>query len=331
MDRSSQQDLWLGVDLGGTKILTGVFDARFELKGTAKLSTKANRGVEAVIERIARCVREALDECDRSLAQVRGVGVGAPGTVDTEAGRVMFAPNLPAWKNVPLQPALEKRLGVPVCLGNDANVCTLGVFHQEYQARPKHLVGVFIGTGIGGGLILNGDLYRGRNLTAGEIGHMVIEVNGPECSCGNRGCLEALASRTAIFRRLQAAVKHGQKTLLTDLLGPDLKDMRSGDLRKAMRRGDKFVARVVGEAATYAGIGVANLINLLSPEIVVLGGGLIEALEAEMMPALLKSAKAHVMPGAMKGIKIAASRLGDHAGITGAAVLARRAVRRAAN
>jgi glucokinase len=324
MAENQTKEFFLGVDLGGTKILTGVFDSKFDLKGTTKLSTKANRGVNAVIERIARCVREAVDECDLKLDQVRGVGVGAPGAVDTEAGRVIFAPNLPGWKDVPLKKELEKLLDVPVFLGNDCNVCTLGVFDQEFKAKPKHLVGIFIGTGIGGGLIVNGDLYCGHNLTAGEIGHMVIEINGPKCGCGNRGCLEALASRTAIFRKIEAAVKDGQETVLTDLVGKDLADMRSGDLRKAIRRGDKFVAKIIEEAAEFAGIGVANLINILNPEIVVVGGGVIEALQDEMMPTLVKTAKEHVMPGTMAGIEIKASRLGDNAGITGAAVLARR-------
>jgi glucokinase len=318
------KDFLLGVDLGGTKILAGVFDAKFNLKGTAKLSTKADRGVEAVINRIARCVNEAVDECDLSLKQLRGVGIGAPGAVDSDSGRVIFAPNLPGWKDIPLKKELEKELGVPVFAGNDCNVCTLGTFDREYKAKPKNLVGVFIGTGIGGGLVINGDLYAGHNLTAGEIGHMVIEVNGPKCGCGNRGCLEALASRTAIFRKIQSAVKDGQKTILTDMLGDDLADMRSGDLRKAIRKGDKFVEKIVEEAAEYAGIGVANLINILNPEIVVVGGGVIEALENEVMPSLLKAVKEHVMPGTMDGIKIEASKLGDHAGITGAAVLARR-------
>ena len=318
------KDHRLGVDLGGTKILAGVFDAKFNLKGATKLSTKADRGVEAVIDRIARCVNDAVDECDLSLKQFRGLGIGAPGAVDSESGRVIFAPNLPGWKDIPLKKELEKRLGIPVFAGNDCNVCTLGTFDREYKAKPKNLIGVFIGTGIGGGLVINGDLYAGHNLTAGEIGHMVIEVNGPKCGCGNRGCLEALASRTAIFRNIQSGVKDGQKTILTDMLGPDLADMRSGDLRKAIRKGDKFIEKIIEEAAEYAGIGVANLINILNPEIVVVGGGVIEALENEMMPTLIKTAKEHVMSGTMSGIEIEASKLGDHAGITGAAVLARR-------
>ena len=324
MAENPSKEYFVGVDLGGTKILAGIFNAKLELKGTTKLSTKADRGVDAVVDRIARCIREAADECDLDLTKVRGIGIGAPGAVDTEAGRVIFAPNLPGWKDVALKKSLEKILDVPVFLGNDCNISTLGVFDQEFKARPRDLIGIFIGTGIGGGLILNGDLYHGHNLTAGEIGHMVIEVNGPKCGCGNRGCLEALASRTAIFREIQDAVKDGQETLLTDMLGKDLSDMRSGDLRKAIRRGDKLATKVVEGAAEFAGIGVANLINVLNPEIVVVGGGVIEALADEMMPTLVKAAKEHVMPGTMSGIEIKASKLGDNAGITGAAVLARR-------
>ena len=324
MPNEQTKEYFVGVDLGGTKILAGIFDSKLELKGTTKLSTKSERGPDKVIERIARCVQDALDECDLAIAQVRGIGVGTPGTVDAESGRVIFSPNLSGWKDVPLKKELEKQLDAPVFVGNDANICTLGVFEHEFKSKPLHLAGIFIGTGIGGGLVINGSLYFGHNHTAGEIGHTIIDVNGPKCGCGNRGCLEALASRTAIFKKIQSGVKDGQKTLLTDMLGPDLADMRSGDLRKAIRRGDKFVQKTVEEAAEYAGIGVANLINLLNPEIVVLGGGVIEALSDEMLPIIIKTAKEHSLPGTSKGVEIVASKLGDLAGITGGAVLARR-------
>ena len=153
---------------------------------------------------------------------------------------------------------------------------------------------------------------------------MVIEVGGPKCGCGNKGCFEALASRTAIFRRIQAGIKDGQKTILTDLLGDDLEDMRSGDLRKAIRRGDKFVEKVIEEAAEYTGIAVANIINLLNPEVIVLGGGVMDALEDEMLAIIIETAHDCAMQGTDKGIDIIASKLGDDAGITGGAVLARR-------
>ena len=182
-----------------------------------------------------------------------------------------------------------------------------------------------VGTGIGGGLILDGQLYSGFNRTAGEVGHMVIQVGGPKCGCGNNGCFEALASRTSIFRELARRVKEGEKTFLTELLkeGESIIDLKSGDLRKALRKGDKLTAKVLQEAAKYTGIAVANLVNILSPQTVVLGGGVMDALEDDLMPTILETARDYAMPGTLKDVEILASKLGDEAGITGAAVLVR--------
>ncbi len=320
-----KQDLFVGVDLGGTKILAGVYSAQLKLLSTAKLSTKSDRGFEAIVERIARCVRDAVDEADLSIKQIRGIGIGAPGAINPESGEVIFAPNL-KWKEAPLKRELEKILGTPVFVENDCNVCTLGVHEIEFEGKPKNLLGIFLGTGIGGGLILEGRLYGGFNRTAGEIGHMVLEVGGPKCGCGNKGCFEALASRTAIFRKLNDAIKDGAKSVLPEFLKPgeEISDLKSGDLRKAIKRGDKLVERIVEEAAEYTGIAVANLINILNPEYIVLGGGVLDALEDEMMAIIVETAHDYAMPGTDKGINIIASKLGDQAGITGAAVLARK-------
>ena len=326
-EANSKADYYVGVDLGGTKILAGVFKHSLECVSSTKLSTKAQRGVEAVIERVARTVQDAVDEADLSMKQIAGVGIGAPGAVDFNNGTVIFAPNLEGWKDIALKKALEKQLGVPVFVENDCNIAALGVYVSELKSKPRSMVGIFVGTGIGGGLIINGDLYSGFCHTAGEIGHMVLEVSGPKCGCGNKGCLEALASRTAIFQQIKAGIKAGEKTLLSDMLGNDLSDLRSGDLRKAIRRGDKFVDRVIEGAAEYIGIATANLINILNPEVVVLGGGVIEALADEMMAIILETAQDYAMPGTMKNVEIVASRLGDSAGITGGAVLARREVK----
>jgi glucokinase len=322
-EANSKAEYLVGVDLGGTKILSGVFTSSLKCIGRSKMSTKAERGPEAVIERIAHCVQDAVDECDLDLKQVRGVGIGAPGSVDPDSGKVMFAGNL-GWKDVSLKKDLEKQLDVPVFLGNDCNICALGVHEEELEGKPRNMIGIFLGTGIGGGLIIEGKMYHGFNRTAGEVGHMVLEVNGPKCTCGNKGCWEALASRSALFRQVQQAVKDGQKTILTEMLGNDLKDLRSGDLRKAIKQGDKFVEHIVEEAAKYSGIAVANLMNVVNPEVVVLGGGLMDALENEMMPVIIESAREHAFPGSDKGVKILPSKLGDNAGITGGAVLARR-------
>jgi len=329
-EASAKSDYVVGVDMGGTKILAGVFNGSMECVGTSKVSTKAQRGLDAVVERIARVVQDSVDEADLSLKQVAGIGIGAPGAVDFPAGTVIFAPNLEGWKDVPLKKALEKQLDVPVFVENDGNIAVLGVHVAELKGKPRNVVGIFVGTGIGGGLIINGELYRGYGHTAGEIGHMVLQVDGPKCGCGNKGCFEALASRTAIFQQIKAAIKDGQKTLLTEILGEDLADLRSGDLRKAIRRGDKFVERVIESAAEYIGIATANLVNVLNPEVVVLGGGVIDALQDEMMSVIVETANDYAMPGAMKGVEIIASKLGDDAGITGAAVLARKEAKKAA-
>ncbi len=323
-ENTNKADYIVGVDLGGTKILSGVYKQSLECVGTAKLSTKSQRGVEEVIERVARCVQDAVDEADLNLKQVVGVGIGAPGAVNFNDGTVIFAPNMEGWKDIALKKQLEKLLGVPVFVENDCNIAALGVFVSELKSKPRSMVGIFVGTGIGGGLIINGEPYSGFGHTAGEIGHMVLDINGPKCGCGNKGCFEALASRTAIFQQIKAGIKDGQKTILTDMLGDDLSDLRSGDLRKAIRRGDKFVDRIVEGAAEYIGIGVANLVNVLNPEVVVLGGGVMEALQDEMMGVIVETAQDYAMPGSMKGVEIIASKLGDSAGITGGAVLARR-------
>ncbi len=325
-EASVKPEYYIGVDLGGTKILAGVFDEKLNCLGRSKMSTKADRGPDEVIDRIARCARDVVDECDLDFKQIRGVGIGAPGAIDPETGRVIFAPNL-QWTDVPLKKLLEKEVGVPVSVENDCNAATLGVFEKDLLGKPRYLVGVFIGTGLGGGIIIDGKLYPGFGGTAGEIGHMVIEVGGPKCNCGNRGCFEALASRTAIFRSIHAAIKDGQKTLLTDMLGPDLADLRSGDLRKAIRKGDKLVEKIVESAAEYTGIAVANLINILNPQTVVLGGGVIDALGDEMMAIIVETAEDYILSGTNKGVDIVASKAGDDAGIIGGAVLARRAVK----
>jgi glucokinase len=324
MADSLKSDHFLGLDFGGTKLYAGVFDAGLHCIGTARKSTKSQRGVDEVIRRIAQAASEAVDEADLSLKQLKGIGIGAPGAVDSDSGTIIFAPNLEGWKNIPLKKELEKLLGVPVFVENDCNIAMLGVYAVELKSKPKNAFGMFVGTGIGGGIIINGELYSGFNHTAAEIGHMVIETGGPKCGCGNKGCLEAVASRTAIFKRLQQAVKDGEKTVLTDMLGSDLEDMRSGNLRKALRKGDKLTEKVIEEAAEYLGIGVANLANILAPDTIVLGGGVIEALADEMLAIIIETAHDYAMPGVLNDVEIFASKLGDEAGITGGAVLAKK-------
>jgi glucokinase len=321
-DHTSPEYL-LGLDVGGTKILASVFDCTLRRIGRLKLSTKPERGTQAVLERITRAALYAIDEADLAPADIKAIGVAVPGVVNRESGMVLYS-SLFQWQEFPLREELEVRLKLPVFVDNDANVAALGVHVVGLNSRPKNMLGVFVGAGIGAGLIINGELYRGFGNAAGEAGHIIVEANGPKCLCGHQGCWEALASRTALFRNIRTAVRGGEITVLTELAGPDLAGLRSGHLRKAIFRGDTLVMRVVQEAARYLGIGIANLVNIFNPELVILGGGVIEAVSKEMLASITETARDYAMPGVMEGVEIRICPLGDYAGITGAAVLARK-------
>ncbi len=305
--------------MGGSKILVGLFDPSLELLARHKIKTKAKKGGDAVLERIGLAVRELLESAGLSLADVRAVGLGVPGVV--KRGRVLNAYNV-GWDDVAIRSILQKRLRVPVHVDNDCNLFTLGIHRVELKGRPQSLAGLFLGTGFGGGLILNGQLYRGHNFAAGEFGQMTVDKNGLKTAHSFRGSLESLASRTGIVRRLRRAVLEGERTVLQDELGEQLNGVRSRHLREAFAAKDPLVRRVVRSVAEDTGLGVAAIVSALGPEYVVLGGGVIEALQDAMLPVIRKTAEAHVLPGALGGIRIMTSTLGDDGGICGAAVFA---------
>ncbi len=312
----------VGVDLGGTKILAAVVDPEGHILSRAKMRTQAHRPAAEVIARIAEAVRRAVADAELTLQDIGAVGVAAPGVLDAQAGVVRFAPNL-HWHDVPLSAALRQQLGVPVYLENDVNMGTLAEHTLGAGRGAKDLVGIFVGTGIGGGIILDGRLHRGRNGSAGEVGHMVVQIGGPRCGCGRRGCLEAVASRTAIVRDLTEAIEDGAKSVLPELVKGDLSRITSGVLAKAVARGDKLTISVLKRATKGLGIGIAGIVNFLGPEMIILGGGVIEALDDSWLDRVRKVAHKYAMPNAMEGVKIVRAQLGDDAVVLGAAVLAR--------
>jgi len=318
--RSPMEELYIGVDLGGTKILAGIFDSEHHCLALDKTKTKPEEGYDAVCSRIVETVRSAAELAGIDPEKVSGAGIGAPGSISRDESRVLFAPNLD-WRDAPLKADLEAQLGCPVWLGNDCNVAAIGIHRLELEAKPNDMVSIFLGTGIGAGIITNGVFLTGATRAAGEVGHMVLDPDGPLCGCGTRGCFEALASRTAIFKKVKAAVKDGRKTLLMDNGGNSLTKIRSGKLRRAIEDEDKLSIKVLNETCFYTGLAIANLCNLLNPEVVVLGGGLVEQLHATMMPIVREVALERIMPGA-RHVRIMATSLGDDAGITGAAILA---------
>ena len=310
---------YLGIDVGGTKILAGLFDRSNNLLAKWKIKTKADRGGDVVIDRIARAARELVEDQGLRMADIRAIGLGVPGVVIK--GRVYNAYNL-HWNEVAIQTILRRRLRVPVFVDNDCNLFTLGIHRVELKGKPDTMAGVFLGTGFGGGLIINGQLFRGHNFAAGEFGQMTIDKNGLKTAHSFRGSLESLASRTGIVRALRKAVLEGEETMLQEELGPHLTGVRSRHLRIALAERDPLAKRIVKQAAEDTGIGVAAIISAIGPEYVMINGGVIEALHKAMLPVIRKTVAAHVLPGTMDGIKIEVSKLGDDGGIHGAAIFA---------
>ena len=320
---AANDDYVVGVDMGGTKILAAVINGKGEIVQQAKTATKPKKGPDGVIKRIERCIREAIDGAELETSQIRAIGIGSPGPLDPETGVIIFAPNL-GWSNVPLKAKLETIFGIPTCVDNDVNVGTLGEYAFGAGQGVKNLVGIFVGTGIGGGIILDGKLFHGINKTAGEIGHMIVDANGPRCGCGNFGCLEAVASRTAITKELQKAIlKKGQKSKLLKLNGGKLDQIRSQAIAKAVKRGDKPTVKVMQRAGKYLGISVASIVHFLNPEMIVFGGGVIEAMRDSLLDPIRQAAAEYALPTTMDGVQIVKAALGDNAGVIGASVLAR--------
>ena len=313
----------IGVDMGGTKILSAVIDAEGNILGTAKVSTKAGRGAVAVIDRISNCIRQAVEESGVAAESIQAVGIGAPGPLDPATGVVIFAPNL-GWRDVPLKAELEARVGFPTFVDNDVNVGTLGEHAFGAGRGIDNIVGIFVGTGIGGGIILQGELFHGASKTAGEIGHIIVKAGGPRCGCGTRGCLEAIASRTAMTKQFRKAIlKKEKESVLSELTGGDLGAIRSGVLAKAVRLNDKLTLKVLKKVTKYLGIGIGSIVNFLNPEMIVLGGGVVEALDDTFLDDIRAATEKYSLPNTLDGVQIVRAELGDNSGILGAAALAR--------
>jgi glucokinase len=312
------------VDLGGTKILASIVapDGRIVARAKKKSGAKG-RDPGPVIDRIADCVREAAQAAGIGIDRIGAIGIGAPGPVSHETGIISVAVNL-GWHDVPLRAELERRSGRPVAVENDVRLAVLAEHVAGAGRGAENLIGVWPGTGIGGGVIIGGKIVTGVSNSAGEIGHMTVKAGGAVCACGARGHLEALASRTAIIRWMAKRVEGGESTVLTELVGADLTRATSGDLAEALRRGDKLTTSAIERSAKYLAIGIASLANVLNPEVAVLGGGLVEALGEPFVEQISRQLKGRPMLASTDAIRIVRSALGDDAGIVGAAFIARR-------
>jgi len=321
MDGKDPHDHWVGFDLGGTKMQATVYDAQFRPKGSKRAKTKGNDGAEAGAARIVKLVDEALAEAGIGHDRLAGLGIGCPGMLDLDKGILHDAPNL-GWQDVKLKDVLEKELGCPTVVLNDVDAGVYG----EYRfgaARGAHCaVGVFPGTGVGGGCVYEGSIFRGRKSSCLEIGHIQVIPEGPLCGCGRRGCLEAVASRLAIASAAAAAGYRGQAPNLMGDVGTDLASIRSGALSRSIKAGDKVVEQIVRHAARHIGVAVGNVVNLLAPDVVVLGGGLVEAMTDLFLEEATKGAQKQGLPSMTESLKIVAAKLGDDATTAGAAAWA---------
>jgi glucokinase len=322
---AKQKEYALGIDLGGTKTLAAVVDVTTgEVISSERKRTRANKGQEYVSQHVINLSTAALESAKLPTgSKIIGVGIGAAGQIDRKKGVILDAPNL-GVKEMPMADILGKQFGKPVAVGNDVEVAALGEYLYGAGRGYSTFIVIFVGTGIGGGIVQNGRLYSGLTGTAGEIGHMTIQAGGRLCPCGSRGCLEAYASRTAITRAIMAEIHHGRASVLTGEAELQLSEgetiIRSGLLANALNNGDALVKEIVTEAADFLGYGLASVMNFYNPECIILGGGVIESIDL-LFERAVQRARNTALADPGRKTKIIRAKLGDFSGVVGAACL----------
>jgi glucokinase len=318
--------LFVGADIGGTNITTLLVDESGKVLARNRGRTPTRGGSRGTLRAVVKNIEELLAGAKLKARDLAAIGLGVAGVVDSEKGRVVATPNMQLSGLQIVKPMREK-FGVPVALGNDVDMGTLGEAWLGAARGARSVVGIFVGTGIGGGIILEGRLVRGARMAAGEVGHIVMMPGGPLCGCGYRGCYEALASRTAIERDIREALAAGRESVVTELLDGDLtKRIKSGVLKKALKKGDPLVTEVMERASEITGYACLSVRHLLDPELIVLGGGVVEACRQWVMPVVERVVAADALPGAREGGRVVTSTLGDDACALGAAALAQQHV-----
>ncbi len=312
----------LGIDMGGTKILVAVVADDQRILGRAKRTTPAKEGGPAIVEAIVGAADEALESAGLTREDVVAAGIGSPGPLDVNAGVILFSANLNV-KNFPLGPQLSVALNRPVLVQNDVRVGGYAEFRLGAGRGYRDIIAAFVGTGIGGCVILGGEIVLGATGNAGELGHIIVKAGGPRCGCGARGCMEALASKTAIARRVSKAARRGLPTVLTEKMARKGGRLKSGDLSEAVAAKDLVALKEVHRAAHFLGIGLGSLINVFGPEIVIIGGGVAGALGQPYLDLVRTAARSQALTDPQGKIRIERAALGDDAGILGAALLAR--------
>jgi glucokinase len=311
----------IGVDLGGTKIIAALVSPTGEIIAREYTPTMAPEGPGAVIGRILAAIDHAINMARIGRSELGGIGIAAAGALDVERGLVTASPHLPGWRDVPLRDIIGEKSQMSAFLINDANAAAIGEHRFGAGRGASDLIYITVSTGIGGGIIIGGKLYDGACGSAGEVGHMTIDVNGPRCNCGNVGCLETLASGTALAKEAQRRVVGGTETSLLDLVGGELENITAKTISLAAQEGDCLALELISQVGTYLGVGLVNLINIFNPEMIVIGGGLSKMGEMLLGPARqVVRERAFQLPA--QKVRIALTELGDDAGVLGAAAFA---------
>lgn len=310
---------YLGIDLGGTNIAAGVVDEEYKIIAKAKTSTLRHRTAEEIVNSMADVAREAVKEAALSLEDIESIGVGSPGTVDSDRGIIVYANNI-GFLNTPVGDMLFEKLGRPIYVENDANAAAYGEFVAGSAKNANSAVCITLGTGVGGGIIIDGKIYSGFNYAGAELGHTVIEVDGAQCTCGRRGCFEAYSSATGLIRMTKEAMDAHPESKMHEMMG----DHISGRLAfNAMRANDSAAAGVVEKYIKYLAAGITNVINIFQPEVLCIGGGVCNEGSALLDPLKKIISQEVYTRRSDKNTEIVIASLGNDAGIIGAAFLGR--------
>lgn len=307
-----------GIDLGGTNLHIGITDNNGNIIIKEKYSTEPEKGPESVIERIRFSVKTLLHQSSIESKKLSGIGIGVPGFIDTHKGNIVSLPNLPGWENIPLVKIMEEYFRITVIIDNDAGVATYGEYLFGSGQSTKNFFYMTVSTGIGGGVIIEGKPYRGTNFGAAEIGHITVDAEGEECKCGNFGCLEAMASGTAIVNLAKKAIYKGEKSMISDMAAMNC--IKAEHIFDAADMGDELASNIINKEAFYLGIGVCNIIAMYNPERIAIGGGVSNQWNI-LYPKIMETVKAKGLKHNARVCDIVRAELGEDAGIIGAAAL----------
>ncbi len=315
-----KQKYFIGVDVGGTKISAGLVTTAGSILSQEKTATPKKAGPDEIFSTLVNLINEVLAQNKIKPSQLSGIGLGIPGIVNSDKGTILNTPNIDL-SNYPLVKKLHKKFPIRIAIGNDVNLGTLGEKWLGAGKNAKNIIGLFPGTGVGGAIIIDGKLYSGAHGAAAELGHMTMDMNGPKCTCGNKGCFEAMASRWAMERDIRAAIKKGEKSIITELNHGKLNTIKSKVLKKALKNDDPLTKKLIKRASQTIGLACINLRHIFDPELFIFGGGLIDACGKFMLPIIEKTINADPFFSGLCEYSVEQSQLGDDAVILGAVAL----------